>query len=530
MSNPFYPSWENAARSENASQGAARNHSRESEDPGHPDQGGTKDASIPEQSEAGWTGLQSEWPSGMANVPYEGAFEDSNMTTFYNPSTSYVPGSDHSTLPQHRYTLDNANMGWLGQDINTPISPIDHLQTGQDFTLEYPPLMNDNLFNNLSTSFPLKDDSNLSPNVYQQMTPESLQSPSAFAPEPTSQIFPSGPSDQMIQNDDDEVRWKAILSRSHSANSSFLFGVVTTKIYCKPSCAARHPSRQNVRYFPFPGAIEAASSAGLRPCKRCRPELSQEIEPGVKGVISVLQCIVVEATDIFGPGENKEKEDMRLESLASTAGLSPFHFHRVFKSITLLTPGDVIAACRALALGDCVGMDRAYSAHSACPNMKTKATLSASPQDLLAESKKWKPRSARKALGGISPNDYASGCTNHVVQATTITTLYHGTSCIAYIRSTPKNTNTTNSPSGSGGSSAINVLAVLTTPPTSPNPLVVESRLRIRFPAMTLVNDESISRRVLALEDEKSEREHEIPPRLSEWVWRGRVWISLVKG
>lgn len=66
----------------------------------------------------------------------------------------------------------------------------------------------------------------------------------------------------------DEARWQAAHSRNREADGQFFVGVVTTGIYCKPSCPGR-PKRENVRFFT---TTEEARSAGLRACKRCHPD------------------------------------------------------------------------------------------------------------------------------------------------------------------------------------------------------------------------------------------------------------------
>ena len=62
--------------------------------------------------------------------------------------------------------------------------------------------------------------------------------------------------------------WEAVLRRDRGFDGRFVTGVLSTGIYCRPSCAARHPRRENVRFF-ADGA--AAREAGLRPCLRCSP-------------------------------------------------------------------------------------------------------------------------------------------------------------------------------------------------------------------------------------------------------------------
>src|ERR687886_1564749 len=75
---------------------------------------------------------------------------------------------------------------------------------------------------------------------------------------------------------DPEAAWRAVLARDRGADGRFVTGVLTTGIYCRPSCAARHPKRENVRFFAT-GAEAAA--AGLRACLRCKPdEATREAE------------------------------------------------------------------------------------------------------------------------------------------------------------------------------------------------------------------------------------------------------------
>jgi AraC family transcriptional regulator of adaptative response/methylated-DNA-[protein]-cysteine methyltransferase len=62
--------------------------------------------------------------------------------------------------------------------------------------------------------------------------------------------------------------WEAVENKDSTADGQFLIGVVTTGIYCRPSCPARRPLRKNVRFYESPAVAEAA---GLRACKRCRP-------------------------------------------------------------------------------------------------------------------------------------------------------------------------------------------------------------------------------------------------------------------
>ena len=97
-------------------------------------------------------------------------------------------------------------------------------------------------------------------------------------------------------------------------------GVLSTGIYCRPSCAARHPKRDNVRFF-ADGA--EARDFGLRACLRCRPDEVAADEAGI-----------AQAIRLIGEAE----EPPTLEQLAEAAGYSPFHFHRLFRRATGVTP------------------------------------------------------------------------------------------------------------------------------------------------------------------------------------------------
>ena len=131
---------------------------------------------------------------------------------------------------------------------------------------------------------------------------------------------------------DPDAAWAAVLRRDRSADGTFVTGVLTTRIYCRPSCAARHPRRENVRFFPT-GAEAAA--AGLRPCLRCKPD---EVARDAAAVALALRLI------------DEAEEPPALEALAARAGYSPFHFHRIFKRATGVTPAAYARAKRARAM------------------------------------------------------------------------------------------------------------------------------------------------------------------------------------
>src|SRR3974390_2155286 len=63
--------------------------------------------------------------------------------------------------------------------------------------------------------------------------------------------------------------WEAVVGRDAKLDGEFFFAVSTTGVYCRPSCAARRPRRENVQFFTGPAPAE---EAGYRACPRCRPQ------------------------------------------------------------------------------------------------------------------------------------------------------------------------------------------------------------------------------------------------------------------
>ncbi len=128
---------------------------------------------------------------------------------------------------------------------------------------------------------------------------------------------------------DDDSAWAAVLERDRTMDGRFVTGVMTTGIYCRPSCAARHPKRTNVRFF-ADGA--EARAAGLRPCLRCLPDdVSREAQALERAFVFLAEA----------------PEAPALDALATVAGYSPHHFHRLFKRATGVTPAAYYRGLRA---------------------------------------------------------------------------------------------------------------------------------------------------------------------------------------
>jgi AraC family transcriptional regulator, regulatory protein of adaptative response / methylated-DNA-[protein]-cysteine methyltransferase len=136
---------------------------------------------------------------------------------------------------------------------------------------------------------------------------------------------------------DDESRWQALVRGDVAADGVFYYSVQTTGVYCRPSCAARLPKRENVRFFT---TCEEAERAGFRPCKRCRPNEPPLAERQQAAVTRACR-LIEDAHDVTS-----------LADLANSVGMSRFHFHRVFKLFTGVTPKAYAAAHRARRVRD----------------------------------------------------------------------------------------------------------------------------------------------------------------------------------
>lgn len=129
----------------------------------------------------------------------------------------------------------------------------------------------------------------------------------------------------------DDDRWAAVAGRDPRADGVFYYSVRTSGVYCRPSCGARRPRRENVS---FHATSEEAERAGFRACRRCRPD--------GPGLAERRSAAVARACELIARAEATPS----LEALAAAAGMSPFHFHRVFKAATGLTPHAYAAAHR----------------------------------------------------------------------------------------------------------------------------------------------------------------------------------------
>jgi AraC family transcriptional regulator, regulatory protein of adaptative response / methylated-DNA-[protein]-cysteine methyltransferase len=133
----------------------------------------------------------------------------------------------------------------------------------------------------------------------------------------------------------EERCWEAVSGRDADSDGRFVYGVATTRVYCRPSCAARRPLRKNVRFFATPAAAE---KSGFRACLRCRP--ANKAGNVINGVVHELARRIASNPD----------HPFRLQDLAQRAGYSPFHLQRAFKSILGSSPKEYQTAARLRAL------------------------------------------------------------------------------------------------------------------------------------------------------------------------------------
>lgn len=129
-----------------------------------------------------------------------------------------------------------------------------------------------------------------------------------------------------------DPRWTQVAARDRAADGEFYYSVATTGVYCRPSCASRLANPKNVA---FHASVADAEAAGFRACKRCKPDAAPS-------EAIARACRLIEEAE----------EAPTLATLAAAAGLSPHHFHRVFKAATGVTPREYAAAHRARRLRD----------------------------------------------------------------------------------------------------------------------------------------------------------------------------------
>jgi AraC family transcriptional regulator, regulatory protein of adaptative response / methylated-DNA-[protein]-cysteine methyltransferase len=132
---------------------------------------------------------------------------------------------------------------------------------------------------------------------------------------------------------DETKSWQAVLSRDNTQDGKFLYGVMTTGVFCRPGCASRAPLRKNVRFYK---TAEEAEADGLRPCLRCKPS---------RGKSDARMDRIAEMRK-FIRNHLENHALLKLEALSRHFGLSPFHLQRTFKAAVGMTPKKYVEELR----------------------------------------------------------------------------------------------------------------------------------------------------------------------------------------
>jgi AraC family transcriptional regulator of adaptative response/methylated-DNA-[protein]-cysteine methyltransferase len=168
------------------------------------------------------------------------------------------------------------------------------------------------------------------------------------------------------------------LARDSGFDDAFVYSVATTGVYCRPSCPSRRANRANVE---FHASAADAKRAGFRPCKRCKPdEPSLRAEHAAKVAKA---CRLIEQAD----------EAPKLEEISASVGLSPYHFHRIFKSIAGLTPKAYATAYRNKQVRDKLSRSKSVTEAIYGSGYKSNGRFYATATDVL----------------GMTPSAYRSG-------------------------------------------------------------------------------------------------------------------------
>jgi len=149
-------------------------------------------------------------------------------------------------------------------------------------------------------------------------------------------------NNKVFETEDD--RWAAVQARDAAADGHFVYAVRTTGVYCQPSSTARLPKRENVEFF---DSADAAEAAGYRASRRARGD--QTSATAQRAAVVARACRLIEASET----------PPQLDDMAAEVGMSPFHFHRLFKAETGLTPKAYSSAYRARKLREELSTSRA---------------------------------------------------------------------------------------------------------------------------------------------------------------------------
>lgn len=179
----------------------------------------------------------------------------------------------------------------------------------------------------------------------------------------------------------DETFWNAVKARDRTFDGKIFYSVASTGVYCRPSCPSRLARRENVV---FHATCREAEAAGFRPCKRCKPNETSLHDRAAAKVAEA--CRMIEEAE--GP--------LKLDQLAAAADLSAYHFHRVFKAATGITPKAYAVACRQKRLRATLAKANSVTEAIYEAGFNSSGCVYASTNDVL----------------GMTPTEFRSGGTN----------------------------------------------------------------------------------------------------------------------
>lgn len=179
----------------------------------------------------------------------------------------------------------------------------------------------------------------------------------------------------------DALRWNALTNRDRHADGAFVYAVKTTGIYCRPACASRLPNRHNVQFFP---TCTEAEQAGFRACKRCQPDVTSPRDEQVQLITRI--CKLIETSET----------SLSLNELATVAGLSQYHFQRLFKEVVGVTPKAYTIAQREQRMRDKLQQGASVTQTIYDAGFSTNSQFYAGATDML----------------GMAPSHYKAGATN----------------------------------------------------------------------------------------------------------------------
>ncbi len=183
---------------------------------------------------------------------------------------------------------------------------------------------------------------------------------------------------------DQDARWSAVVKRDASADGTFVYSVKSTGVYCRPSCPARHAKPENVQ---FHATAEDAERAGFCACKRCKPNDLGLAERQAAKVAEI--CRFIETADHVPS----------LDELAKRAGMSAYHFHRVFKAVTGVTPAAYARGERAKRMREGLAYEQSVTAAIYGAGFNSNSRFYEKSDDVL----------------GMKPSEYRAGGANTAI-------------------------------------------------------------------------------------------------------------------